>query len=187
MIRKRNISNIFAVLLVTVLIVSVISQQTIYSATLAGTLGMAMAVIAITDARYFIVPDVISLPMIVLGIILSPLFPHQTESALTLFYSAIAALVGFLVFYSLRRFYELFRKREGLGLGDVKLAAVAGAWTGLEGMNMVFLLSSLSAICFISLKSLSGNKVKSTTAIPFGVFIAPSIWIVWVTQSVILN
>lgn len=172
------------VLSAATLMISVMAQDTLYNVALAATLGLAMSVIIITDARYFIIPDIISLPMIVLGIVLSPLFPHNSTSMNAILYSVLAASLGFLVFYVTRLLYKVIRQKEGLGFGDVKLAAVAGAWTGMEGLNIVFLLSCLSALGFILILHLSGNRVKASTALPFGVFIAPSIWVVWILQSI---
>lgn len=184
MIRNRYIPVTAFVLVSTVIVISSLTQTNLYDIALSTMLGLAMSVIVITDARYFIIPDIISLPMIVLGILLSPLFPHLQSGAEALLLSSLAALLGFIFFLGLRWLYSIYRGREGLGMGDVKIAAVAGAWTGPEGLNLVVLLSCILAFCFIGGRYISGRAVSASTAFPFGVFIAPSIWIIWLLQSV---
>ena len=67
------------------------------------------------------------------------------------------------------------------GWGDVKLIMAAGAWTGIIGVSYVVLLASVGALAYVGLISvIGGRKVVASTAIPFGVFLAPSIWVVWV-------
>lgn len=146
-------------------------------------LAVFMILITISDIRFFLIPDWLSLPLIPAGILFSYLTaPGHIKIELTLF-SAVAAFFGFGVLYLLRSLYRSVRKRHGLGLGDVKLAAVAGAWTGVAGLNMVLLLSSVLALFVILLIYLSGHKIKRTTAIPFGAFLAPAIWVTWSLQQ----
>ncbi len=146
-------------------------------------LAVSMILITVSDLRFFLIPDWLSLPLIPAGILFSYLTaPGHIRMELTLF-SAVAAFFGFGVLYLLRSLYKSVRNRHGLGLGDVKLAAVAGAWTGFAGLNMVLLLSSVLALFVILLIYLSGHKIKGTTAIPFGAFLAPAIWVTWSLQQ----
>ena len=72
----------------------------------------------------------------------------------------------------------------GLGLGDVKLAAVAGAWTGLAGLANVWLFACIAAIGFVLFQRLAGaNTISRETRIAFGAFLAPAIWAVWALQQ----
>ncbi len=142
-------------------------------------LGLALLYITVIDLEHFIIPDIISLPLIPIGI--------GTTWYLTSYNYAlehsIAAFIGVAVLYAIRWVYQKYREKEGLGLGDVKLAGAAGAWTGLAGLNQVILLACILALTFIIFAQLSGKiKIKGTTAIPFGTCLAPAIWMIWSLQ-----
>ena len=92
---------------------------------------------------------------------------------------AEAALLGFLTLYGLAAFYRHFRNKDGLGLGDAKLLAAAGAWVGIDGLPSVLLISSGVAVVGVLLAQLIGTKVTRDTRIPFGPFMAFGLWIVW--------
>lgn len=140
----------------------------------------AMVAIAVSDARHFIVPDVLSLPAIPAGIIVNRfLVEADGQPYVVLEHLAAMALAG--VFFSFVRWgYRRHRGWHGLGLGDVKLVMVAGAWTGIEGVLNVVLLASLSAIIVVVGQRLFASKaVTLSTKLAFGSFLAPAIWIVW--------
>jgi leader peptidase (prepilin peptidase)/N-methyltransferase len=143
-------------------------------------LGWTMLAFAIFDARWFIVPDVLSLPAIPAGLLAAPLLDAtRTPSALMLEHVA-AALLGAAALYAIRQLYGSLRGREGLGLGDVKLAAAAGAWTGLVGLGHVLLLACVFAFAVVLLTHVHRRSMpRASTAVAFGVFLAPSIGLVW--------
>jgi leader peptidase (prepilin peptidase) / N-methyltransferase len=87
------------------------------------------------------VPDRLSLPAIPAGLIASGLLASESPAHAMMLSHLIAALVGALSLLAIREAYAVLRGREGLGLGDVKLAAVAGAWTGFAGLPLVLLLA----------------------------------------------
>jgi leader peptidase (prepilin peptidase)/N-methyltransferase len=143
-------------------------------------LGWTMLAIAVIDARHFIVPDVLSLPAIPAGLLAAPLLDAtRAPSALVLEHVG-AAVLGAAALYGIRQLYYVLRGREGLGLGDVKLAGAAGAWTGLAGFGHVLLLACVLAICAVLITQLREQRTLSGSAVvAFGVFLAPSIWLVW--------
>jgi prepilin signal peptidase PulO-like enzyme (type II secretory pathway) len=58
--------------------------------------------------------------------------------------------------------------------------AVAGAWTGFEGVLLTLLLACAAALAFVlAAVALSRETIDRTTAIAFGTFLAPAIWSVW--------
>jgi len=147
---------------------------------LSSLLGCAMLAITLSDARSFIVPDWISLPMIPFGLLAASLTASTIDPNMAVLHHSAAALIAGIAFYALSRGFHLLREHEGLGLGDVKLAAVAGAWVGPEGVTLVVLLASLGAIAFVLfLRLFQGQSIDRRTAIPFGAFLAPAIWVVW--------
>ncbi len=151
-------------------------------------LATAMLGIAWVDFREFRIPDVLSLPAIPVGLLATgrlieadmPLIPLDGVAGM---------LAGSLVFYGVREAYYRLRGREGLGLGDVKLAGVAGAWTGWQGLPDVVLLAAILALALIAAthliaKARTAERRELTLShrVPFGVTLAPSIWIVWLLQ-----
>jgi leader peptidase (prepilin peptidase)/N-methyltransferase len=143
-------------------------------------LGWAMLAIAVIDAQRFIIPDVLSLPAIPLGLLAAPMLDAQAAASTLILEHVGAAILGAAALYAIRQLYYVLRQREGLGLGDVKLAAVAGAWTGLAGLGHVLLLACVMAIATVLLLHLRQTRaLRGSTAVAFGVFLAPSIWLVW--------
>lgn len=141
-------------------------------------LGTVMFAIALIDAERFIIPDVLSLPVIPVGLA----YAWATDEAppANLLDHLLAMIVGGLALYLIREAYFRYRAREGLGLGDVKLAMAAGAWVGLSGLGPVLLLASVSALCWVVLlNARNPAALKGSTPIAFGVFLAPAIWVVW--------
>ncbi|MGI9381527.1 MAG: prepilin peptidase [Methyloligellaceae bacterium] len=150
------------------------------TAVLSCLLGWTMATIAVSDARQFIIPDELSLPAIPVGIVAAGLTATQSDPDQAVLQHAASAVLTGLAFYCLAWAFRVVRGRDGLGLGDVKLAAAAGAWTGWSGVTLVVLCACLGAICFaIYLHLVRGRGVSRTTMIPFGAFLAPSTWLVW--------
>ena len=143
-----------------------------------------MLAIAVVDARKFIVPDVISLPAIPAGLIVAALLDEGYASPSPVLVNLGAAALGGALLYAVRWLYRRYRGREGLGLGDVKLAAVAGAWTGFSGLSQVLLLASLSAIGWVLIANVRDLRaIQGSTAIALGVFLAPAIWLVWCVNT----
>ena len=150
------------------------------TASISCLLGFCMLAIAIADARRFVIPDVLSLPSIPAGIVVSGLIAAPGDTNMVFMAHAIAAIVAAACFYAIARGFRAWRGYDGLGLGDVKLAAVAGAWTGVDGTSTVIICACLGASCYaIFLHLTSHARVSRTTMIPFGTFLAPSIWLVW--------
>jgi leader peptidase (prepilin peptidase) / N-methyltransferase len=155
-----------------------------YRAAVSCLLGWVVLAIAIYDAENLIIPDVLSLPLIPAALLAVWLLDDvQFEGTLVLEHF-VAAIAGAGLLYAVRQAYYLWRDREGLGLGDVKLGAAAGAWTGLQGMSNVLLLACVLAISYVAMLRLcKKSSITSVTAVPFGVFLGPSIWVIWCLNS----
>lgn len=143
-------------------------------------LGWAMLAIAVSDARRFIVPDMLSLPAVPLGVLAAPLIGDEQTSSMTVLAHLGAAAAGAALFYAIRQIYFALRRHHGLGLGDVKLAAAAGAWTGFEGLSIVLLLACVAAMTWtLASEAVRRQRVDAKMAVPFGAFLAPAIWLTW--------
>jgi len=118
-------------------------------ATIAAALGLAMLAITVCDLRRFIVPDVLSLPAIPAGLIAAYSLSPANLAPLIVLEHLSAALLGGLAFFGINLIYKSTRGFDGLGMGDVKLAAAAGAWTGLAGLSLVILIACAGALAYI--------------------------------------
>lgn len=147
-----------------------------------GLLAALLALITLTDFRHFIIPDVLSLPAIPLGAAANVLIFHDGDWWQGLGESLAGAALAGGAFYLLRWLYFRLRGFEGLGLGDVKLAAVAGAWLGPAFLAPVCLAAALGGIVVVLVLALFGRRLKSTDQIPFGCFLAPAILLFWFTR-----
>lgn len=147
-------------------------------------LFFTMALITVTDLRHFIIPDVLSLPALPLGLLANVLVTHDGDWQAGLADGVAGALIGGGVFLALRLIYSRLRGIEGLGLGDVKLAAVAGAWLGPALLAPACLAAALAAIAAVLLQALlkPGRGIDTRAHIPFGSFIAPTIFVFWVVS-----
>jgi leader peptidase (prepilin peptidase)/N-methyltransferase len=148
-----------------------------------GGLAVLMIAIAVVDARRFIIPDELTAAALVLG------FLHAAIQASDLVMEALAsaALRGAVLafaFLSLRVLFRRIRGREGIGLGDVKLAGVAGVWLDWSMAPVAIEIAALAALAAYGMRLLSkGRPVRSTSRMPFGLFFAPAIWLGWLLQS----
>mgnify|MGYP001820883762 CR=1 FL=1 len=148
-------------------------------------LSLAMIVIAISDTRSFIIPDALSLPAVPCGLLVSGYLADTGQFHWTVLEHLSAAAMSCVLILAIKEVYARIRKREGLGLGDVNLAAVAGAWLGLSGFSQALLLACVLAIIVVTILHFqSGRPYRATTAVPFGAYFAPSIWLVWFLQQI---
>jgi leader peptidase (prepilin peptidase)/N-methyltransferase len=153
-----------------------------------GMLGAALAVIAIAiaavDLRRYVIPD----EFVVLGILLA--FVQAALESEFFAAIALAAVRGALLaalFFLLRAAYTRLRGREGLGLGDVKLAAMAGAWLELETIPFAIAIAAFAALAVIVVRQrLLRRPLRATSRVPFGGFFAPAIWLGWFMQTAVL-
>jgi leader peptidase (prepilin peptidase)/N-methyltransferase len=148
-----------------------------------AALALLMLAIAISDIRHFTVPDAWSASAFGLGLISACLFDDAplAEAVLTCLFRAAAAALPLL---ALMLFYEWWRGRPGLGLGDVKLAAVAGAWLDWFTIVAVIEAAALAALAAYGVwRYLLHRPIVATTPLPFGLFLAPAIWAGWLAEA----
>ena len=93
-----------------------------------------------------------------------------------------------LLFLGLHLIYRRLRGRDGIGLGDVKLAGVAGVWLDWLTTTLAIEIAALAALAFFAVWHFAGGRAVSvTTRVPFGVFLAPAIWLAWLIEAVFLT
>lgn len=137
-------------------------------------LAWALIVLLVVDYRAFRLPNIVTLPLACLGLIATAVLP-----AASVLNHVAAAAGAYLAMWGISVAYRQLRGREGLGMGDAKLAAVAGAWLGLEALPSVLLIASLAGIIWVVVAALFRGKAAFAERIPFGVPMCLTIWIVW--------
>jgi leader peptidase (prepilin peptidase)/N-methyltransferase len=149
---------------------------------LGAMLALLMLSIAAVDARYFIIPDVLVLTSLALG--LAAAVYDTPSSAVEALWPALARAAALsLTQLLLRSIYKLIRGREGLGLGDVKLAAVAGAWLDWQMMAVALEAATVAALAAYVMWSVKTREIDKAVRLPFGLFFAPAIWLAWLIQA----
>lgn len=137
------------------------AQSAVYFAFVA-----ALLVITFIDIDHRIIPDVISLPGIAIGFACSFLLPQ-----LAWHNSLIGILIGGGVLYLVIYGYYLITGVVGMGLGDVKLLAMIGAFIGWQGVLFTIMASSFIGT-LVGVAEMIRTRQGLKLAIPFGPFLA---------------
>jgi leader peptidase (prepilin peptidase)/N-methyltransferase len=124
--------------------------------------------LSLIDFRRGIIPNELNLSIAVVG-----LAEHAIDGGAADVIAAAwqAAAIG-AVFWLLRRLYFIWRKTQGLGLGDVKFLAAAGIWIGIAGLPMLLLIATSLALAAAGGLQLAGRGMTRRTSLPFGPFLA---------------
>lgn len=121
-----------------------------------------LIVISLIDFDFMIIPDVISLPGILLGLAASFVIPRDFSDAL------LGMLLGGGMIWSVGMFGERVFKKEAMGGGDVKLMAMVGAFLGWKLVLIaIFFASVIGAAVGVAFKLATGKEY-----IPFGPFLS---------------
>ncbi|HXK26949.1 MAG TPA: prepilin peptidase [Candidatus Binatia bacterium] len=134
----------------------------------------ALLVISFVDLDVRIVPDVISLPGIVLGMLFSLLGYYLVHDPAELIPSPLSSLIGVLAgggfLLALAWAYAAVTGTEGMGGGDIKLLAMIGAFLGWPSIPVTLFLSSLGG-SIIGLSAMLIKGVGRKYALPFAPFL----------------
>ena len=133
-------------------------------------LSIFFIIIFFIDLKHFIIPNVLTFPLMVIGFLKSfdpnlnqTIFPNYINSL-------IGGLFGYSIIWSIIFFYKKIRKKEGMGLGDAKLMAVIGFWFGWVSIPFTIFISSTVALILV-IPSLINQSRKMSSEIPFGPYI----------------
>jgi leader peptidase (prepilin peptidase) / N-methyltransferase len=136
--------------------------------------GWWLLVLGWIDLRRWLLPDVLTLPLVVLGLVAAAAFAPED-----LLGRALGAALGYLSLVAIAALYRMWRGREGLGMGDAKLFAASGAWVGALALPSVILVAALSALAAALCLRLAGVRLHAQSALPFGPFLALGTWLIW--------
>ena len=140
-------------------------------------LGWWLLALALIDLRSWRLPDVLTLPLVIVGLVAAWLdFLPGTGLA-----RAIAgAVLGYVALAGIAWVYRRLRHREGLGLGDAKLLAAAGAWLGPLDLPWVLVLAAPLGLGLALVRS---RQLRGDTAVPFGPPLALAFWLLFLWRA----
>jgi leader peptidase (prepilin peptidase)/N-methyltransferase len=141
------------------------------------TLAALLALVAFIDARTMRIPDWLNALLAAAGLIATWALGRDLIAAL------VGAGAGYAALRAANWLYRRARGRDGLGLGDAKLLAGAGAWLGWAGLPFVLLLGSAAGLAHVGLQRLRGRRLEPAHAIPFGPFLCLGTFLVWLEQT----
>jgi len=130
-----------------------------------------MIVVTITDLETGLIPDKITIPGMILGLCVSVVNVNAFPEGLwyhKLLASAAGLLGGGAILYLTGWIGTKVFRKESMGGGDVKLLAMVGAFTGIEKVFLIFMLSPFIALPY----ALFYRFVKKQETIPYGPFLA---------------
>ena len=147
-----------------------------------GAAGAALAAlalaIAVVDRRALIIPDSLNALAFAAGMAAAALAaPGEAGGAILRAFLRAAVMFG--AFFAFRAAYRRLRGFDGLGLGDVKLAAVAGVWLDWSDLPVAVEIAALAALAAAFVGRLGGKDLDLRAKLPFGAFFAPAIWLCW--------
>ena len=128
-------------------------------------LGTALIVLFAIDLEHQILPNVITLPGIAVGFALSFVAPPGP------FDSLLGIALGGGVLYAIAAGYYLLRQEEGMGMGDVKMLAMIGAFLGWRAVLVTLVLSSFAGAA-IGVALMATQRGTLRYALPFGTFLS---------------
>jgi len=128
-------------------------------------IGIWLGTIAVIDLRSLRIPDSLSLSLVMAGLLFAGLDGYPAIAN-----HLIGTGVGFLAMAGFGQAYFRLRGREGLGLGDAKLFAAAGAWLGWQGLPLVLLVASVGGLIWALITRQKGE-------LAFGPWLALGFWL----------
>jgi leader peptidase (prepilin peptidase)/N-methyltransferase len=118
-----------------------------------GLLAGLVAVASFVDLRRFIIPDWLNALLLISGVVVSP-----TLGVVELVSVIGGVVVGGVTMFSIQRAFRAIRGYDGLGSGDVKFVAAAGAWTGAEGIAPSLLIAASVGLLFALVSHLCASS-----------------------------
>lgn len=130
-----------------------------------------MVALAMIDVDHMILPDRITWPGIAVGIAVQPWAPLAGLVPAALISAIVGALVGAGILLAVWGAWYLLRKEEGMGLGDVKMLAMVGAFLGWHGVLVTLFCGALAgSVAGLILMRWGSHGMRSK--LPFGTFLA---------------
>jgi leader peptidase (prepilin peptidase)/N-methyltransferase len=136
-----------------------------WHALVAAAFGSTMIALAAIDLEHYLLPDLITLPGLGVGLLLS-----LTGEWIGWREALLGAALGGGGLWVLSQLWLLLRNQEGIGFGDVKMMAMVGAFLGWQGVVVTVLLASLTG-ALVGLTLIALGRLELGSKLPFGVFL----------------
>ncbi len=133
-------------------------------------LTICFVIIFFIDLKHFIIPNELTITLMVIGILKSIDPDLNNEIFPNFINSVLGGVIGYMLIWLIILFYKKVRNKEGMGLGDAKLLSAIGFWFGWVSLPFILFFSSFIALVSV-LPDLIKNKKNLTSQIPFGPFI----------------
>ena len=138
------------------------------SSVLVPALLFSWTLIALTfiDLDHFLLPDVITLPLLWLGLLV-----NLAGGFCDIHAAVIGAVAGYLSLWIVYHLYRVITGRAGFGHGDFKLLAALGAWLGWQMLPLIILLASVVGAA-VGISMITAGRLNSRQPLPFGPYLA---------------
>lgn len=148
------------------------ASGTMVSAAASIVLGAGLLTLAATDLTSLRLPDLVTLPLVGLGLATAGLEGTGIAE------HALGALAGWASVAALAAGFHHVTGRRGIGMGDAKLLAAAGAWCGWRALPSVVLIACAAAFLWTAARALREGPASAGKPLPFGVPLALAFWVV---------
>ena len=125
-----------------------------------------LIVLTFIDLDHFLLPDVITLPLLWLGLLV-----NLAGGFCDIHAAVIGAVAGYLSLWVVYHLYRIITGRTGFGHGDFKLLAALGAWLGWQMLPLVILLASVVGAA-VGICMITAGRLNSCQPLPFGPYLA---------------
>jgi leader peptidase (prepilin peptidase)/N-methyltransferase len=168
--------------LITALLAVLVVWVTPAGAMLASRLVLTavLIVLLVIDLELQLLPNAITLPSIVVGFVFSLFAPPGPVPSL------LGIALGGGVLYGIAAAYYLVRREEGMGMGDVKMLAMIGAFLGWQAVLLTLVLASFAG-AVIGIALMASRREGLKYALPFGTFLAIGAFVAMLAGDAILH
>lgn len=139
-----------------------------------------LCALAQADLKGLILPNFLNLALGIGGIAQAFTLGDPTPIA-----AALGALFGGASMGMIAQGYRTMRGFDGLGMGDIKFVGAAGFWIGWEGIPLMLLFASLTALAFVGCLLVLNRAINRRTRIPFGPFLGGGTLFTWLLQKAV--
>jgi leader peptidase (prepilin peptidase) / N-methyltransferase len=143
-------------------------------------LATGLIVLFMIDLEHHILPNVITLPGIAVGFLFSLFAPPGPIASL------LGIALGAGILYAIAAGYFLLRGEEGMGMGDVKMLAMLGAFLGWRAVLLTLVLSSFAG-AIVGVLLMAGSRRNLQYALPFGTFLAMGALVAMLSGNAIID
>ena len=144
-------------------------------------LSAALVAVFFIDLEHGLIPDLITLPGTAAGLALAAISPHLSVPD-----SILGALVGGGSFLALAWLGQALFKKDSMGGGDIKLAAMLGAFLGPLRVLLIFVCSAAVGLLVSSAVLLLSPRFRRERVLPFGPFlVAATLLVAFFGQTII--